>query len=85
MSSSQPTTTADQPSDPASSAAKPEPAPRARVRTRWVWVVAASVVVAGLAALFGFALTRDPSTLTSPLVGHRAPDLGYCRALRIRP
>jgi cytochrome c biogenesis protein CcmG, thiol:disulfide interchange protein DsbE len=43
-------------------------------RSRWVLVAAVLAAVALLASLLAFGLRRDPTVITSPLLGHRAPD-----------
>src|SRR6266496_5031952 len=43
-------------------------------RSRWVLIAAVLGAVALLASLFAFGLGRDPTVLTSPLLGRRAPD-----------
>ncbi len=58
-------------------------------RRRWMLVAALVVAVAALGALFGFGLTRDPSAISSPLVGRPAPDFGLrtldgSRLIRVR-
>lgn len=46
----------------------------ARHLRRWLWVTAVAVAVVLVTAMLGFGLTRDPTMITSPLVGRRAPD-----------
>lgn len=57
----------------------PGAASRGRSR-RWALLTTVAVVVAGLAALFSFGITRDPSVIRSALVNRRAPEFAL-RAL----
>jgi cytochrome c biogenesis protein CcmG/thiol:disulfide interchange protein DsbE len=47
---------------------------RAGRRSRWLLVGGVLASVGLLATLLAFGLRRDPTVITSPLLGHRAPD-----------
>src|SRR5438046_3076809 len=47
---------------------------RAGRRVRWVLLAAVLATVAVLTSLMAFGLRRDPTVITSPLLGRRAPD-----------